>query len=124
MAFVKFLGIAWPQNAWELLRVSIQDVQAFRDELLAHNAAPKTLTRRISSVSSFFKYLGAAAAELRLPCCSIPALISARCRSCSATSTSRPRRFTTSAAGPRPRAPATCWRFKNSAPLRSKEINV
>lgn len=42
-------------------------MQAFRDELLAHNAAPKTLNRRISSVSSFYKYLGAAAAELRLP---------------------------------------------------------
>src|SRR5439155_12838765 len=31
------------------------------------NAAPKTLNRRISSLSSFYKYLAAAAAELRLP---------------------------------------------------------
>ena len=31
------------------------------------NAAPKTINRRISSVSSFFKYLAAAAAEIRLP---------------------------------------------------------
>ena len=51
----------------EVLSASIKDVQAFRDELLARNAAPKTLNRRISSVSSFYKYLGAAAAELRLP---------------------------------------------------------
>jgi integrase/recombinase XerC len=35
--------------------------------MLAKNAAPKTLNRRISSLSSFYKYLGAAAAELRLP---------------------------------------------------------
>src|SRR5947209_17101464 len=67
MAFVKFLGLAWPEKSWEMLRVSIKDVQGFRDELLFRDAAPKTLNRRISSVSSFYKYLGAAAAELRLP---------------------------------------------------------
>lgn len=49
-----------------MLSVSIQDVQGFRDDLIGRNAAPKTLNRRISSVSSFYKYLGAAAAELRL----------------------------------------------------------
>jgi integrase/recombinase XerC len=67
MAFVRFLGIVWPQQSTSLLSASIRDVLAFRDELLARNAAPKTLNRRISSVSSFYKYLGAAAAELRLP---------------------------------------------------------
>lgn len=67
MTFVKFLGIAWPEQCTSLLSVSIKDVQAFRDYLLSLNAAPKTLNRRISSVSSFYKYLGAAAAELRLP---------------------------------------------------------
>jgi site-specific recombinase XerD len=67
MAFVEFLVIAWPENSWELLRASLKDVQAFRDQLLDRNAAPKTLNRRISSISSFYKYLGAAAAELRLP---------------------------------------------------------
>src|SRR5437879_8296330 len=67
MAFVRFLNLAWPREATSLLSVSIKDVLAFRDELLAHDAAPKTLNRRISSVSSFYKYLGAAAAELRLP---------------------------------------------------------
>ena len=30
-------------------------------------AAPKTINRRISSISSFHKYLAAAAAEMRLP---------------------------------------------------------
>ncbi len=67
MAFVKFLGIEWPDQAWRILTASIKDVQAFRDELIAKDAAPKTLNRRISSVSSFYKYLGVAAAELRLP---------------------------------------------------------
>jgi hypothetical protein len=59
MAFVKFMGLRWPDLATELLRVSIKDVQAFRNQLLAQNAAPKTLNRRISSLSSFYKYLAA-----------------------------------------------------------------
>lgn len=67
MAFAAFLNIAWPGEANALLTASIQHVQAFRDELMARNAAPKTINRRISSVSSFYKYLAAAAAELRLP---------------------------------------------------------
>jgi len=67
LSFVKFLQLAWPGEATSLLSVSIQDVQGFRDDLIGRNAAPKTLNRRISSVSSFYKYLGAAAAELRLP---------------------------------------------------------
>jgi site-specific recombinase XerD len=67
MAFVKFLGIQWPMEAWQILKASIKDVQAFRDQLIAKDAAAKTLNRRISSVSSFYKYLGAAAAEMRLP---------------------------------------------------------
>lgn len=67
MCFVRFMGFEWPQSATDLLTVSVKDVQAFRDEMLAKDAAPKTLNRRISSLSSFYKYLGAAAAELRLP---------------------------------------------------------
>ena len=35
--------------------------------LVANNAAPKTINRRISSLSGFYKYLAASAAELRLP---------------------------------------------------------
>ncbi|MBI1754595.1 MAG: site-specific integrase, partial [Acidobacteria bacterium] len=67
LAFVQFLGLQWPEEATELLSATVRDVQAFRDELKAKNAAPKTLNRRISSLSSFYKYLAAAAAELRLP---------------------------------------------------------
>jgi len=67
MAFVKFMGLTWPDQAAQLLRTSVQDVQAFRASLLSQNAAPKTLNRRVSSLSSFYKYLAAAASELRLP---------------------------------------------------------
>jgi site-specific recombinase XerD len=67
MSLVAFLGIEWPQEAVRLLTVSIKDVLAFRDVLLAQDLAPKTLNWRIASLSSFYKYLAAAAAELRLP---------------------------------------------------------
>ena len=67
MSFVQFLGIEWPDQAVALLSVSVRDVLAFREQLLQRNAAPKTINRRISSLSSFYKYLAAAAAEIRLP---------------------------------------------------------
>lgn len=66
MAFVHFAGIRWPEDAVRLLQVSIMDVQAFRDRMQDDGAAPKTLNRCISSLSSFYKYLHGAAAELRL----------------------------------------------------------
>src|SRR5438445_1753015 len=56
MTFVRFLGLRWPEQATSLLGVSIKDVHGFRDELQNRNAAPKTLNRRISSVSGFYKY--------------------------------------------------------------------
>jgi site-specific recombinase XerD len=67
MAFVAFRQIAWPEDATTLFRTSVADVHAWRDHLVAEGRAPKTLNRRIASLSSFFKYLQAAAAELRLP---------------------------------------------------------
>lgn len=67
IAFVEFVGIDWPENAWKLLTCSVADAQAWRDEMLAETKAPKTLNRRISSLSSFYKFLAASAAELRLP---------------------------------------------------------
>jgi site-specific recombinase XerD len=67
MAFVEFRAFAWPQESALLLRVSILDVQAFKDDMVKHGAAPKTINRRISSLSSFYKFLAGAAAELRLP---------------------------------------------------------
>lgn len=67
MTFVRFMGWSWPEAAPGMLGVSIASVLDFRADLLEKNAAPKTINRRISSLSSFFKYLGGAAAELRLP---------------------------------------------------------
>lgn len=68
MTFVRgYLRLSWPKQAYELLRVSVQQAQAYRDWLASKRAAPKTVNRRISSLSSFYKYLGAAAAEMRLP---------------------------------------------------------
>jgi site-specific recombinase XerD len=67
LSFVDFLGIAWPLEAFRLLLVSVGDVQRWRDAMMAASKASKTLNRRISSVSSFYKYLAGCAAELRLP---------------------------------------------------------
>jgi len=67
MAFVRFLGMAWPQDSLDLLKATIGDVQLWRDRMKSQGAAAKTMNRRISSVSSFYRYLAAAAAELRLP---------------------------------------------------------
>jgi integrase/recombinase XerC len=67
MAFVRFMGWNWPGSSVELLSASILDVQAFKKRMVDEAAAPKTINRRISSLSSFFKFLAGAAAELRLP---------------------------------------------------------
>jgi len=67
LSFVRFMGITWPDQAGALFSVSVRDVLSFREEFLGNNAAPKTINRRISSLSSFYKYLAAAAAEIRLP---------------------------------------------------------
>jgi site-specific recombinase XerD len=65
--FIAFLELRWPEDASELLRVTVRDVQRWRDGLVKAKRAPKTLLRRVCSLSSFYKYLGGAAAELRLP---------------------------------------------------------
>jgi site-specific recombinase XerD len=54
MTFVKFAGIEWPDQAIALYSVSVKDVLAFREQLVERNAAPKTINRRVSSVSSFY----------------------------------------------------------------------
>jgi len=67
MAFVDYLRIRWPRQSDQLFSVTVADVQAWRDDMAQLGYAPKTLNRRISSVSSFYSYLQAVAAELRLP---------------------------------------------------------
>lgn len=65
--FRTYLRLKWPEDAGKLLQVSVQTVQDYRDWLIGSDAAPKTINRRISSLSGFYKYLGATSAELRLP---------------------------------------------------------
>jgi site-specific recombinase XerD len=67
LSFVEFMSLRWPEQVEELLRASVADVQRWRDAMRAQGKAPKTLNRRISSLSSFYKYLAGAAAEFRLP---------------------------------------------------------
>ncbi|MBE9117248.1 tyrosine-type recombinase/integrase [Lusitaniella coriacea LEGE 07157] len=67
MAFVAFLGWMWPQESWRFVTTTIAQVSAWRDSMLAEERAPKTISRRIASLSSFYKFLGACAAEMRLP---------------------------------------------------------
>jgi len=67
MDLVSHLKLDWPDHATELLSVSVSDIMSWRDYLESAGKSPKTINRRISSVSSFYKYLQAVAAEMRLP---------------------------------------------------------
>ena len=55
MSFVRFAGIAWPDHSPTLLKVTIHDVQAFPRRHARKEPAPKTINRRIASLSSFYK---------------------------------------------------------------------
>lgn len=50
-----------------LLSVKVAEVLAYRDWLREKEAAPKTINRRISSLSGFYKFLAGVAAEKWLP---------------------------------------------------------
>lgn len=65
--FIGFLGVRWPEDAAGFLLASVGDVQRWRDGLVAAKRAPKTVLRRVCSLSSFYKFLAGSAAELRLP---------------------------------------------------------
>jgi hypothetical protein len=52
MAFVEFMGWKWPEDFMNVLRGSILDVQAFKTHMVKQGAAPKTINRRISSLSA------------------------------------------------------------------------
>ena len=67
LAFISFLELDWPDESALLFKVSVTDVLAFRDEMLKEVKAPKSINRRIASISSFYKYLQGVASELRLP---------------------------------------------------------
>jgi len=67
LAFVSFMGWKWPEDSALLLTVKVAEVLAYRDFLSENEAAPKTINRRISSLSGFYKFLAGVAAEKRLP---------------------------------------------------------
>ncbi len=67
MSIVEFLEIRRPEYAHRLFTVTVVDELAWRDDMLAEDKAPKTLSRRVSSVSSFYKYRQGVAADVRLP---------------------------------------------------------
>ena len=50
-----------PQEAFRLLLASVADVQRWRDAMMAATNAPKTLNRRISSLSILQVLAGAVA---------------------------------------------------------------
>ena len=39
MAFAGFLGVKWPEEAWELFRVTVLQVQNWRDVMVAQGMA-------------------------------------------------------------------------------------
>jgi hypothetical protein len=53
IAFVGRLGMKWPREAWKLLQVTVPQLQAWRDMLMQHGTAPKTLNRGVCSLASF-----------------------------------------------------------------------
>ena len=65
--FIAFAEIAWPADASAFFQVSVAQVHAYRDWMNARGDAPKTVNRRISSLSGFYRFLREVAAELRLP---------------------------------------------------------
>jgi integrase/recombinase XerC len=67
MKFVSFMGLQWPDDASILLRVRVADVQDYRESLNGEGAAPKSIIRRLSSLSGFYKFMREIAADHRLP---------------------------------------------------------
>lgn len=59
MSFVEFLKLSWPKDSTEMLKVTITDVLDWRGLMLESGMAPKTILRRVSSLSAFYKYLSA-----------------------------------------------------------------
>jgi site-specific recombinase XerD len=65
--FIGFSNLRWPEEAAALFSITVGQVQSYRDWMIAAGDAPKTINRRISSLSGFFKFLREVAAEMRLP---------------------------------------------------------
>lgn len=66
-AFLAFAKIVWPTQATDLFAVTVGQAHAYRGWMVGRGDAPKTINRRISSLSGFYKFLRQVAAEMRLP---------------------------------------------------------
>lgn len=67
MTLIEFVGIKWPEESYRMFEISVSTVQTWFESMIDDEKAPKTINRRISSVSSFFRFMGAIAADLKLP---------------------------------------------------------
>ena len=67
LTFVEFMGWVWPDEGWRFLTANIGDVSSWRELMIEQSRAPKTINRRLASVSSFYKFLAGCASEARLP---------------------------------------------------------
>lgn len=65
--FIGCTNLRWPEDAAGLFAVTVGQVHAYRDWMVKRGDAPKTINRRLSSLSGFFKFLREVAAEMRLP---------------------------------------------------------
>jgi len=65
--FIGCTNLRWPEDATGLFAVTVGQVHAYRDWMVKRGDAPKTINRRLSSLSGFFKFLREVAAEMRLP---------------------------------------------------------
>jgi site-specific recombinase XerD len=67
LTFVEFMTFRWPEDAPKLLTVRVADVQDYRSILSSSGMAPKTILRRLSSLSGFYRFMREIAADYRLP---------------------------------------------------------
>ena len=67
LTFVEFMDWVWPEEGWRFLTATIGDVSSWRELMIEQGRAPKTINRRLASVSSFYKFLAGCASEARLP---------------------------------------------------------
>ena len=67
MKFIEWCQVSWPENSHELLQATVDDVQTYRDELLAAETPAKTIHGRLSALSRFYEYLIRVAAKAKLP---------------------------------------------------------
>ena len=67
LTFVEFMDWVWLEEGWRFLTATIGNVSSWRELMIEQGRAPKTINRRLASVSSFYKFLAGCASEARLP---------------------------------------------------------